>query len=280
MSEEAQVNHGAAAVRVGTGEAPKETGNWRDTLPEELRGHTALANLRDVAALAKEHVNLQTLIGRRGVIPPGDNAPPEAWDRFWNSLGRPTDPTGYQFKVPRGLSEGTYSADLAREFAQAGHRLGLTARQAEGLHDWFSGQAAAQIEAQGEAAAGRTEQLETGLRREWGAQYDRHLDSARRAMRRYAESDAIDQLEAALGSSGAPGGAAMIKMLARIGETLREDSIVGDGGAKLSLGPAEAKTEIDKVMANQNHPYWNRLNPGHRAAVAHLEHLFRVKNGV
>src|SRR3546814_6770898 len=79
----------------GAGDADNNSGaagttdDWRSALSEEVRGHPALQGFDGVDALAREHVHLQRLIGRKGIVPPGEDAGEEERARFYEALGRP-----------------------------------------------------------------------------------------------------------------------------------------------------------------------------------------------
>ncbi len=253
-----------------TGAAGDMQADWRDALPGTLRDHPALSRAKDLAALAKEHVNLQSLIGRKGIIPPGDNASPAELDRYHAALGRPEAPADYGFAPPDGLPDGVYDQALAGAFAEAAHRAGLSDRQAHALHDWFVERARAGLAGRGEAAAGNARAAESELRREWGGDYDRKMEEARRAARSFAGEDALESLDAALGT------AAVARLFQRIGAAFGEDSFTG-GAPRFSTGPSEARAEINRVLGDAAHPYWDRLHPEHKSAVARMQDMFAIK---
>src|SRR3546814_16931008 len=76
------------------------TDDWRSALSEEVRGHPALQGFDGVDALAREHVHLQRLIGRKGIVPPGEDAGEEERARFYEALGRPAAPADYEVSDP------------------------------------------------------------------------------------------------------------------------------------------------------------------------------------
>lgn len=244
--------------------------DWRTGLPPGLRDHPALARVKDLTALAKEHVNLQGLIGRKGLIPPGDDAPAAEIDRFHAALGRPENPTDYAFAAPPDLPAGAYDQQLAGAFAEAAHQAGLSSRQAHALHDWFVERARAGLAGRDATASDAARLAEGELRHEWGAEYDRKMEEARRAARSFADDVAIEKLDTALGS------VAVARLFQRIGAAFGEDSFTG-GAPRLSAGPSEARAEINRVLADAGHPYWDRLHPDHKTAVARMQDMFAIK---
>src|SRR3990170_781823 len=84
---------GAQGAGAGGGDPGAGTGaggssgaaDWRTGLPDDLRSHTALADIKDVGGLAKSFVNAQSLIGRSVRIP-GEDASAEDREAFYQSL--------------------------------------------------------------------------------------------------------------------------------------------------------------------------------------------------
>src|SRR5210317_1139444 len=96
-------------------------GNWRESLPEDLRENKTLADVKDVGSLAQQFIDSQQMIGQSIRIP-GPDAGEEAWKNFhskltdkvptliptpdpdneevmsalYNRMGRPEDPEGYR----------------------------------------------------------------------------------------------------------------------------------------------------------------------------------------
>lgn len=102
---------------------------------EWLQKNEALLN--DPKALAKHAFNQERLIGSAIRIPK-DDATPEEREAFLNKLGRPEKPEGYQLAPPKDMPEGLpYDGEFATAFKARAHELGLTAKQAAGLHDMY-----------------------------------------------------------------------------------------------------------------------------------------------
>ena len=58
--------------------------------------------------------NLQSMIGKKGVIVPGEASPPSEWDNFHRQMGRPDTKDQYQMKVPEDLAQ-YYDENLVAE---------------------------------------------------------------------------------------------------------------------------------------------------------------------
>jgi hypothetical protein len=243
-------------------------------LSDDLRSHPSLQAYRkgaefDLGGLVKEHVNLQSLIGKKGVIPPGDKDGPEAWDRYYSQLGRPQRPEQYQFAKPQGFAG--YSDEFASAYRAAAHKQGLTAQQAAGMHDWFVKSAVEADQMQGQRARMDGDSLDQALRQKWGNQYDAMVASGRRAARAFAPPESLDQLEQAIG------GPAVMELFANIGERMREDGVIGGGAASFGLTPEQARAEIarmDTAMNDPKSPAMDKLHPEHASWMKRREQLF------
>ena len=51
-----------------------------------------------------------------------------------------------------------------------------------------------------------------------------------------------------------------------------------DGKKIASEISSEIEKEINNMMGNKSHPYWDRSHPGHKAAVAEMEALWKAKS--
>ena len=134
-----------------------------------IRDYVGKHGIKDVSPesfgkLAKIAVSAESLIGKSVQIP-DDKAKPEDLDKFFNKLGRPEKPEGYEFKLPEGIPEGMpYDAEFAKAFKAVAHKAGATAKQAAEYHDftvkWFGEQYKAQHQKVADLMNGSTAALE------------------------------------------------------------------------------------------------------------------------
>ena len=64
-------------------------------------------------------------------------------------------------------------------------------------------------------------------------------------------------------------------MFASIGKVLSEDQLEGKG-AGLTMTPAEAQAEINRIKGDQNDPYWKAEHQNHAAAVENMDRLTKM----
>lgn len=245
--------------------------NWREQLPQELREEASLRDIKDVASLAKSYVHAQRMVGADKIALPGRNATPDDWSAVFDRLGRPASPEAYAFERPEA-GDLPYDEALEQAFRGKAHELGLLPQQARGLFDWWlQTQMQAFRELQRNAQSGRHEN-EQRLRGEWGMAYDRHVDAANTALRRFADEELTGRLGEGLGNDPA-----FIRFCAKVGALLAEDRLTGAGAPQGGAG--EARRRISEVLADRAHPYFNNRDPRHDHAVDYVRGLFEQAYG-
>jgi len=182
----------------------------------------------------------EKLIGK-SIRVPGDDASEEEVSKFRKALGVPEDAAGYEFRLPEDYPEEVpYNSDLAEKFKPVAHKLGLTAKQASGLHEFVAqygvsnmGETAAAVEARGVAAT-------TALEETWGPQdsdqYKANLEYADAGLRLLGGDAVMKELSdvGLIGPNKEIFAPALAKALAKAGRALgTEDDgrLTGDKGA-------------------------------------------------
>lgn len=252
--------------------APSAPGDWRAMLPPELRDTPTLAKFQDPAALARSYTELESLVGRKGVILPTDKDPPEVQQRFRAALGVPEKPEGYALAPPEGVPAELWDGERATAFAGLAHQLALTPAQAKAIAEWAAKDAAGAMQKFTAGIEPDGRQMDEVLREEWGGQYEARVDRAKRAAQQFGDDAALAALESKIG------GAALVRMFAKIGVAMGEDEPagMGTGAARGTPGPAEAKAERERLMAKGS-PYWDRWHPDHEATKQRVTALFQVE---
>jgi len=76
----------------------KQIENWKDSLPDDLKGEKALESIQDIPGLVKSYVHAQKMIGSDKIPVPNKYATDEDWQAVYSKLGRPESPDAYEFK--------------------------------------------------------------------------------------------------------------------------------------------------------------------------------------
>ena len=245
---------------------------FSDSLPEDLRAEPAFKDIGNVQDLARSYFNAQKMVGADKVAIPGQNADESDWGTFYDKLGRPSEAASYEFNP--GEEAGSLSdSEQLSQFKDAAYNLGLSKKQAEGLFDWYN---KTSVDAYGKvetALEDRRLQAEETLRGEFGNAYDERVGLASRVAQEFGGDEGIELLE----ESGLGNDPRVIKMFAKIGMAMAEDSIaIGDGNSSFTMTPDEAQREIASLQRDADFmtSYGDASNPTHGEAVTRMAKLF------
>lgn len=246
-----------------------------EMIPTDLREHPSLSPIKDVENLARSYVNAQRLIGS-DKIPMPVNPTDEDLDRIYDRLGRPESPEGYGIKT-----DGTIvTEDVAANFADISHKLRLTPQQAEGIMDYYRSSVEQSISAESGITEEARENTEVALRQEWGRAYEQKVESAAKVAQEFADPEMFS-LQLADGSRLGDN-AEFIKAFAKIAEfrqTVTSEDTVAEISQSNVMTPANARAEIDAIMGDKTHAYWDKRNPGHANAVSNMQQLMEQLHG-
>jgi hypothetical protein len=280
MSEEAieQVAQPEAASMMETPSEVAQGGSGNEFLnmiPEELREHPSISPIKDVENLARSYVNAQRLIGADKIAMPV-NPTDEDLDRIYDRLGRPEDPKGYGIEVDGNV----ITEEVATDYADIAHKLRLSPDQAKGILDYYK----SSIEQSGaqslELAEAAKEQTVESLRSEWGRAFDQKVEAAAKVAQEFADPEMFNITL----SDGSKLGdnAEFIKAFAKIADfrqSVTSEDTVSENSRSMAMTPAHAKNEIESIMGDKTHPYWDKKSPAHSSAVEHMQGLMGMLHG-
>lgn len=245
-------------------------------IPEELREHPSISPIKDVENLARSYVNAQRLIGADKIAVPV-NPTDEDLDRIYDRLGRPESPSDYGFDVDGNV----ITEEVAANYADVAHKLRLTPDQAKGVLDYYRSAVEQSGEQSLELAEAAKEQTVESLRSEWGRAFDQKVEAAARVAQEFADPEMFN-ITLADGSKLGDN-AEFIKAFAKIAD-FRQSVTSEDTVAEMSqsnvMTPATAQAEIDAIMNDKSHAYWDRKNPiARQKAVERMQHLMEQLHG-
>lgn len=241
---------------------------WRDSLPEDIRQNPALLPFSDISGLAKSYIHAQSAIGKKGVIPPGEKASEEEWANFYKSVGVP-ELDKYSLSLPEGRK---FDEGSVGKFKALAHKHGLLPKQAQAIFDHLVNEETEARKASAIQSQREMEEQIGGLKKEWGQAYDQQLNLAKQAVKKFGGPE----FAAYLNESGLGNNVQIIKFMAKMGSMMGEDKLRGDGGSGSFGGtPKEIQAQIDKVMGNPKHPYFDSGHPGHKNALREMEELYQ-----
>lgn len=99
-------------------------------IPGEYRESRWAQSIKSVDDLWKKHANAQSLIGKKAIGTPGEDASQEDWDKFYSSLNRPEKAEDYEFQRDYVPDDIEVDEEMDNAFKQIAHKAGLTSKQA------------------------------------------------------------------------------------------------------------------------------------------------------
>jgi len=234
-------------------------GNFKAGWEAKFGGDAELAKkYSSLESLVKGHMNMQTMLGKKGVPLPDANSTDEQWGEFFGKLGRPEKPDGYGLKKPEDMPAELWDDKRMGAFADVAHKAGLTSKQVGALLSWESSFVKAAVAEQKAKSAAASQTAEQALRQEWGVLYDKKLDGALRM------AEALDP--ALVKDPMLANHPAFIRALAKMAGMVSETPMLGARDTN-GAGNQSAKQRLDSIMSNPDDAYWRKDNPGHEARV-------------
>ena len=239
-----------------------------ESLPDDIRHEPVLKNFKSWDALAKSYVHANRKLGvpsdQLMQIPQGENAD---WNGVYKAMGRPDTPDQYELN-------GT--GDMADNFRNQAHQLGLSQKQASELMNWYSEVQSGVDSSDDEDFASEQVQWVADLQKEWGDSYIKNTKLAERAFRQFGSEDALEVMNA----TGLGSHPALVKMFSQIGQFLAEDGqLTGNQQGRIGgITPGSAKTRIDELLNDKDFTtrYYDQYHPRHQDAVNQMQRLYEA----
>ena len=252
-------------------EQPKQT-NFQDLIPESFREEKSLSNFNNMEDFVKSYLHAQKLVGADKIPVPNKHATDEDWNEVFKRLGAPDTPDGYKYN----FKDQEVDENSVKAFNETAHRLGLLPKQAEGLIKFYNELNQNQSQSLEEQAATAQMNTEAELKKEFGPQYAKRLDQAKKlAVNSLGEdflNDTILKDGSRLGDN-----LTVIKAFSELADKLSEDPIIqGDGSQYMTAKDIEK--EITE-LTQEGSAYWNKTHPNHRKSVEEVLKLREMLNG-
>ena len=252
-------------------EQPKEL-NFKDLIPENFREEKSLENFNNMEDFVKSYLHAQKLVGADKIPVPNKHATEEDWNEVFKRLGAPSDPNDYKYD----LKDQEMDSQAVQEFNKTAHRLGLLPKQAEGLIKFYNEMNVNNAASQEEAAAQAQMNVEAELKKEFGPQFNKRLDQAKRLA---VNSLGQDFLENTYLKDGSRLGDNLnvIKAFSDLADKLSEDPIIqGDGTSYMTAKDIEK--EITE-LTQEGSAYWDKNHINHQKSVDEVLKLREMLNG-
>ena len=231
--------------------------NFKDSIPEEYKEEKSLENINSMEDLLKGYVHAQKLVGTNKIPVPNKHSTDEDWNEVFKRLGAPDSPEGYKYN----LKDVEMDQNQVSEFNKTAHQLGLLPKQAEGLIKFYNEMNGNIAATQEEQAAQAQLNTETELKKEYGPQFAKRLDQAKKLAVSTLGQEFLENTYLKDGSRLGDN-LSVIKAFSSLADKLSEDEIIkGDGTGYMTA--KEIEKEIDD-LTQEGSPYWNKTHPNHQ----------------
>jgi len=246
--------------------------NFKDLIPEGFKEEKALDNFNNMEDFVKSYLHAQKLVGADKIPVPNKHATEEDWNEVFKKLGAPESPEDYKYD----LKDQELDSQQVSEFNKAAHKLGLLPKQAEGLIKFYNEMNGNIASSQEETAAQAQLQTETELKKEYGPQFAKRLDQAKKLAVNSLGSDFLENTYLKDGSRLGDN-IKVIKAFSELADKLSEDEIIkGDGSEYMTAKDIEK--EINE-LTQEGSAYWIKTHPNHNKAVQEVLKLREMLNG-
>ena len=252
--------------------AENQETNFKDLIPESFKEEKALDNFNNMEDFVKSYLHAQKLVGADKIPVPNKHATDEDWNEVFKRLGAPENPDDYKYNI----KDQELDNQQVSEFNKAAHRLGLLPKQAEGLIKFYNEMNTNMAASQEDAAAQAQLTTETELKKEFGPQFNKRLDQAKKLAVNSLGSEFLENTYLKDGSRLGDN-IKVIKAFSELADKLSEDEIIkGDGSDYMTAKDIEK--EINE-LTQEGSAYWNKTHPNHQKAVQEVLKLRELLNG-
>lgn len=254
----------------GTGGENKNpvSANWKDALPDDMKDKPFLKNINNLETLVKSFEHAQSMVGAEKIAIPSKNAGPEEWTEVFKKLGLPEE-GDYSL----GLEDNEVNKQYLDKLTPMFYKSGVLPHQAKEIVEAIISADRESFTQMQESTANKQAEGLMTLKKEWGSAYGEEVAKAKAALNEFTD----DATKTAIREAGLGSNPHIIRMLAKVGATLSEDKILGEGGSANGLPtPDQARQESKTILADKEHAYWNQGNPGHAEAKKKVSRLFEI----
>lgn len=234
--------------------------NFQDLIPDEYRAEKSLENFKDMGDFVKSYLSAQKIVGADKIPVPNKFATEDDWKAVFNKLGAPEKPEDYKYS----FKDGEVDKELLSSFNEQAHKLGLLPQQAESLIKYYNDMnEGSSIQAEEKATETRLH-TENELKREFGPQYTKRLDQAKRLASSTLGSEFLNNTFLQDGSRLGDN-IAVVKAFSELADKLSEDEVVkGDTSGYMTAKDLEKEIS---TLQEEGSPFWDKQHPNHDRTV-------------
>ena len=241
--------------------------NFQDLIPDEYKAEKSLENFKDMDDFVKSYLSAQKIVGADKIPVPNKFATDDDWKAVFNKLGAPEKPEDYKYS----FKEGEVDQELLSTFNQQAHKLGLLPQQAESLIKFYNDMNEGSFVQAEEKAAEARLNTENELKREFGPQYAKRLDQAKRLASSTLGNDFLENTFLQDGSRLGDN-ISVVKAFSQLADKLSEDEVV-KGDTSSYMTAKDLEKEIASLQ-EEGSPFWDKNHPNHEKSV---QEVFKLR---
>lgn len=226
----------------------------KEMLPPDLQAEKEFDNYKDVASLAKAHLETKRyaskLRNERAVIP-GEKSTPEEIAAFRKAIGVPENPEGYELPIPEFPQGMEFDAERTKKYSQLAHSKGIPKEAFQSIYNEFINDQKASYEAQVKSINDLREKTTSELKKEWtGNKFDSNLQKADQAGNKVFGTDFMKILK----DTGLSNDATVIRGLYKLSQFIGEHDFVSGG----ETNHQRSTVTFEKLISMKQDPrYWD-----------------------
>ena len=247
-----------------TGTVPEikpENMNWLDRhgISGELRGNPNISKYNSLEDALNANINLVKKLGEKGIMRPDENSDQATWDAWYDHVGRPQNADGYSDFEPPTMKDAegndiqSFEIDekVYGEAKKTFHELGLTDAQHKGVMELFANTSMNQAEQDVGYRAEEAKQTRAMLEKEFGAEMNAKLKSAKNVADKLGIFDVIRD-------KGLANDFSVIMALNSIVDKVGESRLTGD------VSPAGGGFDAEIKQIQSNPAYRDKSHPDYQ----------------
>lgn len=247
---------------------PSSAPEWLKGVEDEFVNDPIMKNVQDIPSLVKSYVHAQRQMGKKGFVLPDKNAPIEKYKELYTAMGGPSlEEYKYDLPEKHGLDD-----NFIKNFNKIAHDNNILPSQAKAMMEYYRAEVEKEDKDYLEQRAQAQTNAEKLLKTEWGDGFEKNLFKAQQVVKTFGDESITKFLD----ESGLGNEPSVIKFLAKIGESLNEDTFKSDAVGHLGMTKDEAQAELNQTMADFNGAYYNSAHADHARMVQRVNKLHSV----
>ena len=228
---EAVIDQPGTGSGTGTGNQQGNEPGWLSGLPDDLRANESIKSYRTVGDFAKAHLDtaakLKDAEGKLGNSIPklGENATPEEREKYFNSLGRPEKPEGYEF-----VGEDKAAPEWTKAYKDAMHKMGVPKAMARELSEFNNNMIGKMVEQHNAKILEENAKAVATLKTELGDKYDVGVALVSRLWKEWGKTEV--EFDKAFQTETSANRVTMMRFLLNVAAKTGEDSSLKAAGSR------------------------------------------------